>query len=470
MASACTPLLKKINETEMHSPEHSVPLLESFPPRAFSSSPNRGDVLSPYLQLTKRLSLTLRGRLFPDRATKDVGFMHAENVGMLEKRGLYIWGSVGIGKTMVLDLFHLCETKLVKRRAHLHSFMTDVAERLVRAEARLRVLKQAARTETELRHWKSIRPIDVVVSDVLAESPVLCFDEFQTFDVAHGALLAAFFTAAFEKGLYLMTTSNRAPEDLCLVSSAFTSFLPILNNYCHVMHCDAIRDYRIRPAAELQHERVFLYPSNKTAAKRLVRRVEGAMLPGTATPVWAKDGALSHHGRSLIVPYQCGGVAIFDFADICGKNQDLASSDYQLIARSFHTLIITNVPQIGTADRNTAHQFIVLLDEMYQHNVKLLLTLKVPWDHLMETKNYFTGVEALESSDAYYSEGEDDRSGYTASYDFKTEEEIVSFSRIRSRLHEMGSETYLLRDHTHFVVCDFNFSALFQIVKRNNFV
>lgn len=403
------------------------------------------------------------------------------------KRGLYLHGEVGIGKTMILDLFELCDVGLPKRRTHLHSFMTEISDRLVMKERQLCQCRQAARGHPRrMRALSGVRPIDLVVCEVLSETPVLCFDECQTFDVAHAALLSAFFTAAFEKGLFLFTTSNRPPEELCTVSAAFAQFLPCLRDHCAIVGVGPIRDYRQRPASEHCHRKVFLHPSNQETAHRLLRRVEAGIQARTpslegaeggvtdppsvvarGSPTWVTGETLWHHGRCLVVPYSCGGVAVFDFTHLCSCCQrcGLASADFQLLARRYHTVVVYDVPPIGTANRNVAHQFIVLVDELYQHNVKLLFTSQVPWEQLLDTTRHGVGHATIESGEEtahsdYYSEGEDERSGYRAAYSFRNEEELIAFTRVRSRLAEMGCSSYLTKDHACYLTADFDFSAL----------
>ncbi|CAD2213314.1 AFG1-like ATPase, putative [Angomonas deanei] len=452
MAESCTPLLNMIRSSSVHpvkptlTTSHNVSNLQTNFKGMFSSFQDR-----------------LQRALAPENSSSmaiDFPYMETVNIGVVEKRGLYLWGDVGIGKTMVLDLFFGCETKLPKRRAHLHSFMSDIAERLVQADLTLKEMKKKA-TPSDLARLKALRPMDLVVADILTESPILCFDEFQTFDVAHAALLAAFFKTAFHRGLFLITTSNRHPEELCKVSSSFSSFLPILNAYCEIVHCGDIPDYRTPLEWERRHDNVFLYPGNKSVSEAVLKRLERG-IQGREVH-WIKDDYLYHHGRTTRIPYHCGGIAMFDFQDICGDRLDLASIDFQLLAKAYHTIFISNVPQIGTSNRNAAQQFVILVDELYQHRVKLVMTCKVPWSHLLDTTDFFTGLTPIgKGSDAYYSDGDDDRIGMSAVYDFKNEEEIMSFSRIKSRLNEMGSRRYLLQDHTDFVVCDFNFGVLVE--------
>ncbi|KAG5464535.1 hypothetical protein LSCM1_00725 [Leishmania martiniquensis] len=478
MSEACTPLLHYIHQC--YADEAAGKVTPYTWPCALARGKEGLRVRA--LRLLRPSVLTAMTRrvrkTFPDSVNRTLGLLEAENIGVVKKRGLYLWGDVGIGKTMILDLFDLCFTPYAKRRSHLHSFMSELEDRLFRAERALTQRRRSAASPQEQRELHAVRPINVVVQEVLHETPILCFDEFQTFDVVHAALLAAFFTEAFREGLFLITTSNRPPEELCRVSASFSAFVPVLRQHCHVVHCADIRDYRVKEAAERYHRLIFLHPNTKANAERLLRRVEHAFGARGGDLVWVKEDTLWHHGRSLVIPLRCRGCAVFDFTDICGAREGFSSADIQLIALQFHTVVVTNVPQMGSVNANASHQFVVLVDEMYQNNVKLLFTSSVPWSRLMDP-TYSTrdvralagdsagdgGGESVDSADAslgteVYSEGEDDRSGYTAHYNFRNEEELLSFARIRSRLNEMGSASYLLRDHSHFVVTEIDFSAL----------
>lgn len=457
MAEMCSPLLSAIRHAHTASSGPSYPVS----PTATSRRHHIQNYAGRLLQAGSRLL----GSAFPNKWDDALAVSYPENIGVCNKRGLYICGDVGIGKTLILDLFDLCDVPLQKRRSHLHAFMSDIADRLVKAEIQLREHRHAAQMTRVKSGVEHMRPMDVVVQEVLTESPVLCFDEFQTFDVAHAALLASFFTRAFRKGMFLITTSNRQPEDLCTVSASFSTFLPHLYTHCRVVHVSGIRDHRQLPDTQHRHRLVFLHPNTKVAAAQLTQRVARGF--PERDPVWITEDTLWHHGRCVVIPYHCHGVAAFDFQDICGTRQDLSSADFQLLACHFHTVILFNVPQISTASRNAAHQFIVLVDELYQYSVKLLFTSEVPWDCLMNSHPYQTALEmrgdgssSTSGTNLYYSEGEDDRSGHTAFYNFQNDEELVSFSRIASRLTEMGCTSYLLRDHDHFTVSDYSFTAL----------
>ncbi|KEG14273.1 ATPase [Trypanosoma grayi] len=432
MAHACTPLLEYISSLKKEKNDLTTSGLS--PPTAVTSAVGR--VVRDGLW---RMQSTVLRHAFPDRTTRDVAIGWPENVGVDQKSGMYLWGSVGIGKTVIMDLFELCDTPgFTKRRAHLHSFMSDIVLRLRRAEK-------------EMGRKACVSPIDRVVDDVLCESPILCLDEFQTFDVTHASLLAAFFSRAMPRGLIVFTTSNRPPQELTRISTAFERFVPVLWHHCEVMHCNGTKDHR-ENASSSHHEHLFLYPNTKENAKRLLHRVERGF---TQSCTWVEGATIWLYGRELIVPFHCVGVALFDFSDICGP---LGPPDFQCIAKSFHTIILTNVPQIGVVSKNAAQQFIILVDELYQHNVKLLFTSEVPWERLLDNGTVLDGS----SANLCYSEGEDERSGYSAQYSFRNAEEVLSFDRIASRLKEMGCRHYVLRDHSQFLISDYNLAALLE--------
>lgn len=391
------------------------------------------------------LAARLRTSLVPGKETS-VEICWPENLGAVHSTGLYIWGDVGIGKTMVLDLFELCPTPgFCKRRAHLHSFMTELHSRLHAAEAQ--------------RKRPDLRPIEEVTEEILAETPILLFDEFQTFDVAHAALLGSFFREAFKRGVFLLTTSNRPPHELGLLSESFQTLLPLLEKHCVVAHCKAARDYR-GLSSRCCHALVFLHPASEINALKLVARVEHGI---GSQAVWESCVRLTHFGREVVVPRRCGGVAVFHFAEICGSVQPLGPVDFSLLVRTFHTIVILQVPQIGAVTKNAAKQFIVLVDEMYQHRVKLLITSVVPWTELMDepVDGVVAGEQPHGPTSEYFAEGVDERSaaGATAAYG-DNEEERLSYARVRSRLREMGTTEYLTCDHSLFVIDDFKLSTL----------
>lgn len=441
MADLCSPLLEAVEQHQS---------LKEIRDRRLLEEANKNAVLRRAKLLFQAMAKRWKAI---DRISRAVDVQWPEVLAPNEpSSGLYIWGDVGIGKTMVLDLFELCPTPsyLGKRRTHIHSFMTSISNRLVDVE---REVAEGKRPR-DLR-----RPIEIVVDKIVQETPILCFDEFQTFDVAHAALLSTFFTLALEKGIFLMTTSNRPPQELFHLSSTFGGFLPLLFRHCNVVHCTGITDYRRVAAAQGScHDYVFLYPNNQHTAEQLMQRVFRALPQGAA---WVEGAALHLYGRSTIIPRSCGGVAVFQFSEICGKEQMLGPQDFQLLAKTFHTIVVLNVPQIGSVSKNAAKQFIIMVDELYQYRVKLLLTSSCRWERLMENDGL---ASAVDTDFTAYSDGADERSGstYEAASSLLSNEEVLSFGRVASRLQEMGSQSYLLADHVDFTITDFNMTKLME--------
>jgi predicted ATPase len=225
-----------------------------------------------------------------------------------------------------------------------------------------------------------------------------------------------------------------------------------------VVRCHGIPDYR-RGAAHHCHGHVFLFPNTRENERKLIERVERGLASKSDVAVvsarvtWKADVRLQHYGRDLLIPISHGGVAVFPFSHICGTVQSLGPPDFQLLAQTFHTVLIFDVPQLSKVSRNAAKQFIVLVDELYQHRVKLLFTSACPWKELFEG-------ETFGDDEKYYDSEYDERTPFGVESPWGNEEERLSFGRIASRLHEMGSEGYLNSDHNNFVITDFDTSAL----------
>jgi protein AFG1 len=438
----------------------------------------------------------------------------ADQADHVPSTGIYLWGDVGVGKTLLLDLFELSPSTAAKRRTHLYSFVTELHNRL-------HVVQQEQQRRKELG-LPLLDPMEILADDIVRETPVLCFDEFQTFDPANASLLAAFFRTAFRKGITLFATSNRPPEALCRGNKAFDLFIPILRNNCAVVHVRDLKvDYRqvIADRGGPCHDLVFRCPNTKEASAEILRFL-GTGFIGEAKAKfdrreWQANGTLTLYKRRIHIPLQLGGVAVFPFAHICGFGQLLGPADFQLLARTFHTIVMTDVPHLARTSKNALKQFIVVVDEFYQHHVKLLMTCAVPWESLLTmniqirpTPTWSDGDLAFGSGSSgsgsssspggtghgpsaerstydhdpreYYQEGNDERApdfeagvggglglgfgsmgggqGDSGEFSF-TNEELLAISRVQSRLKEMGSLEYLVKDHLMYHVDDFDLNA-----------
>jgi cell division protein ZapE len=306
-------------------------------------------------------------------------------------KGLYIWGAVGRGKTMLMDLFFEFVPATRKRRVHFHDFMAEVHGRI----------------HAQRQQSKNGDPILVVAEALADETWVLCFDEFAVNDIADAMILARLFSALWQHGVVVVATSNVDPADLYkdgLNRALFLPFIDLMLTHMDTLRLDARTDYRLE---KLGGSPVYHVPADARATAALDdawRKLTGNALPQAVT--------MRVKGHALRVPASAPGVARFAFYDLCG--QPLGASDYIALARSYHTLIVDDVPVMEMAQRNEAKRFITLIDVLYEHNVKLVLSA------------------ADEAHKLYRA-----REG----------REVFEFDRTVSRLIEMRSEDYLAQRH-----------------------
>ncbi|MGU9982061.1 cell division protein ZapE [Phreatobacter sp. HK31-P] len=312
-------------------------------------------------------------------------------------RGLYIWGDVGRGKTMLMDLFMEASPVRRKRRAHFHEFMADVHERI-----------HAWRQKLKAGEVKGDDPIGPVAADLAEEAWLLCFDEFSVTDIADAMILGRLFGKLFEEGVVVVATSNVVPDQLYrdgLNRALFLPFVKLLQERMDVLKLESRTDFRLE---KLAGQPVWLTPpgaDSDHAMDAFWWRLTGGV-EGEAT-------TLQVRGRQVPVPRQAHGVARFAFADLCEK--PLGASDYLAIAHAFHTVMLDRIPVMkGLEKRNEAKRFIALIDALYDNQVKLVASA------------------GAEPTRLYLS-------------DSGTEE--FEFHRTASRLIEMRSNEYLALPH-----------------------
>jgi cell division protein ZapE len=304
-------------------------------------------------------------------------------------KGLYIWGDVGRGKSMLMDLFFGNAAIAPKRRVHFNAFMTDVH----------------ARIHAERQRQGSSDPIPPVARAIAAEARLLCFDEFQVTNVADAMILGRLFEQFFALNMAIVATSNVAPDRLYEGGVNYQLFLPFIaaiKQRLDVLELDGPTDYRQQRIAGLKVYLTPLSAESDAAMDQAWARLTGGAKPNAA--------ALTVWGRDLVVPAAAGGVARFSFADLCMK--PLAAPDYLAIARNFHTVLIDHIPVMGEAMPHAARRFVVLIDTLYDEGVKLICSAAVEPDRL-------------------YPDGRG----------------VAAFRRAASRLVEMQSEDYLKRGH-----------------------
>ena len=263
-------------------------------------------------------------------------------------RGLYIHGEVGRGKTMLMDEFFSLTAAIPKRRVHFNEFMTETHERV-------HVIRQRIGGD----------PIGPVAAVIAHEVRLICLDEFQVEDIADAMILSRLFERLFAAGLLLVATSNLPPDELYrngLNRGLFLPFIALLKRHADVVHLQAATDYRL---GKLAGTPVYVTPLGSAATATLDRLWRALTATERGEPA-----ALSYKGRRIAVPQAARGTARFSFADLC--EQPLGAGDYQRIARSFHTLVVDDIPVIAAERRDVARRLILLVDTLYDHRVKLI--------------------------------------------------------------------------------------------------
>jgi cell division protein ZapE len=306
--------------------------------------------------------------------------------------GAYLVGAVGRGKTMLMDLFFEATDVESKVRAHFHEFMDDV-------HAAITNFRRSDRGRDE------VDPVAAAVKSVLADTRLLCLDEFQVQDITNAMLLGRLFGKLFDNGVTIVATSNTPPDDLYengLNRQLVLPFIARLKEETELVRLDGPTDYR---RLKFEGEEVFVFGTGKRVAQamdRLWLKLTGGQ-PG-------EPAAIHSLGRTIKVPHAAMGAARFPFPDLC--DAPLGARDYLRLTHAYDALMIDNVPQFSRANSNASKRFILLVDSLYDRGVKLAASFAVP-------------LEAL---------GQDDRTA-------------ADFQRTVSRLIEMQSADYLEAPH-----------------------
>lgn len=318
-------------------------------------------------------------------------------------KGLYIYGDVGRGKSMLMDLFYdLAPGK--KRRVHFHAFMLEIHKEI----HEWRYMDEKSRKE---KFGISIDdPIPPLAASIAKNSPLLCFDEFQITDVTDAMILGRLFKALFERGVVLVLTSNRIPDDLYkdgLNRGLFLPTIEMLKEKLDVTELGGPTDYRME---RMKGMSVYHHPLGETATKALSQsfwRLTDHEVDDRSE-VGPED--ITVQGRTLTVPVASRGVAVVSFKKLCGAA--LGSADYLALAWKYHTIIMVGIPALGPENRNEAKRFVTFIDALYENSVKFLCCAAVAPEEL-------------------YAEGH----GH------------FEFQRTVSRLMEMQSKEYLAKGH-----------------------
>ncbi len=278
-------------------------------------------------------------------------------------QGLYLYGSVGRGKSMLMDLFFAGAPLDKKRRVHFHAFMAEVHDRL-----------HAWRQESKGRKSD---PLPELAAAIAEEVWLLCFDEFVVVNIADAMILGRLFEALFDRGVVVVATSNFPPDRLYeggLQRERFLPFIALLKARLDLLDLGAGTDYRLARLKELP---VFHTPLGAAATAQLDEAFRRLTEGATAQPT-----SLTVKGRRLAIPAAARGVARLDFAALCAR--PLGAEDYLALATHFHTLILDGVPRLDAGQRNEARRFMTLVDALYEHRVNLVMAADAPPEALYD--------------------------------------------------------------------------------------
>ena len=300
-----------------------------------------------------------------------------ERFGMRRRRelppqGLYLFGGVGRGKSMLMDLFFDSAPAKQKRRTHFHAFMLEVHDRWHRWREDRANGRVGNRDDD---------PMPFLARSMADAGWLLCFDEFHVVDVADAMILGRLFTALFDLGVVVVATSNWPPDDLYkdgLQRARFLPFIDLLKERMDVLELDSGLDYRM---ARLRQHPVYHYPLGRASSRALAHAFDE--LTDCAR---GRTDSLKIKGRTVPVPRTARGVACFAYEDLC--EQPLGAADYLAIAQRFKTVIIDGVPRFGEAKRNQAKRFMTLIDALYEHRTKAVIAAEAEPQRLFDTESH----------------------------------------------------------------------------------
>lgn len=301
-------------------------------------------------------------------------------------KGLYIWGSVGRGKTLLVNNFYDALPFEDKLRIHFHSFMQYV-------HGELKALGNRQ------------DPLAMVAEGLCGDTRIICFDEFHVSDIADAMILGGLLRKLFQLGVTLVATSNIAPDDLYKDGLQRARFLPaieMIKTHTEVFTLDGEFDYRLRA---LERAEIYHYPLDGHAETSLREAFDG-LLPDNVM----ESPVIEVAGRGVTAVRAAEGIAWFEFSELCETPR--SASDYIEIARRFHTVLVSGVPILDDDKRDSTLRFVHLVDAFYEHRVNLIASAGAPPDSLYRGKSL-----------------------------------KVKVARAMSRLQEMQSREYLARQH-----------------------
>ncbi len=310
-------------------------------------------------------------------------------------QGYYLWGGVGTGKTVLMDMFYLSLPAGLGERIHFHRFMQHIHEH-----------KHEIKDQRE--------PLGIIAAAFAARIKVLCLDEFSVTDITDAMILSGLLEHLFNRGVVLVTTSNTEIADLYKDGLQRQLFLPaitLLKKHTIAVHVDSGYDYRM---AYLREDAIFHTPVGQQADVELAncfKRLTAQKAHDTVNAyAQTQTNSIVIFGREIAIVAGASGVVWFQFQMLCQTNRSKA--DYIEIAKQFHTVLLSNIPQLTVTEDDAARRFIELVDELYDRNVNLIVSSAHPPEHI------YTGKRLAEP-----------------------------FKRTSSRLIEMSAHAYLAKPH-----------------------
>lgn len=301
------------------------------------------------------------------------------------KKGIYLWGKAGSGKTMIMDMCFSISNITEKRRIHFQEFMIDIHNRL-----------------HEIRKNIAIKdPLLVVANEISSEVKFLCFDEFQVNDIADASILYKLFKQIIENGTFIFVTSNIVPKELYkdgLQRDRFIPFIRLIEDNFLNMELSTQKDYR---RDKLQNVNTYFSKLNSNTDEEIDK-----LFHKLSNESKTERREILVKGRTITIKMYAMGCVSFDFAELC--NQPLGSEDYLAIAREFEVIFIRNIPKLSPEKRNETKRLILLIDALYDNHKMTIISADG------EPEEIYTGQEL-----------------------------DIEFKRCISRLHEMRSEDYV---------------------------
>ena len=315
---------------------------------------NKGIKDDPAQRMVVGYLQTLKDLLASDTKRKPAGLLG----GLLGRknalRGLYIWGNVGRGKSMLMDLFFDKAPIEKKRRVHFHAFMQEV-------HSRIHLLRREGKGD----------PVAILAAEIAEATSLLCFDELQATDVADATLLNRLFERLFDAGVVVVSTSNRPPADLYtggVQKERFNKFIGLLEDNMEVVALSSPEDYRYLQQKGLHL--VYFYPLGEDANIFIADILE------TLGAITDREETITVQGRELNFWRYNNDIGRFSFSGLCATA--LGPADYLAIAKRLKTVILTDIPRLPAEKRNEAKRFVTLVDALYEAGVKLICTAEVP--------------------------------------------------------------------------------------------